>query len=347
MNRLDESGLPPAPSLDDPSFTQANRSLVDPLWTGTNAIPPGDASRKLAAWTQRAINRQGNSRAASARVAALTAENASLHSRLATGGAPLQSQSIGYRSSIGAPWLTNVLNEFVRTRQVAISMTPYVEIAVNNASALMHGYSGLTTLLDAANAAVQGNVSKGFSANSGVAAAVNGISNPLNTTDQFSVGGVNAATGTAGAVVFGWRVRLTGSLTNWAYRPIQMSIGQPTVTAGAITQVAPVFSCIIVARRLPVDIFVLSPSNAGGVFSISPGRSSDILGNNDTLAAFNIVKVTNLSDANTFVTFESLNARDLMSRLGPVGCASDAVYDGAGSEIGSGDDVYPGIRDAS
>lgn len=221
----------------------------------------------------------------------------------------------GYRSAVGTSWIAAAMAAVAASRQVALAMTPDCELTLLNDSAVFHGYSDLSQLLTACYAATNGAVGKVLGAADTNDTALS-LSLPLSmapgTDGLFS--GVAAATATNGQRVFGWRLRLTGSLTNFSFRPIQVDVGRVTGAAGPVQTIAsPVLSIAVVPRKLPVDLIVLSVANAGGLMSVTEGQSGYGSGASGT-SAFNGLVIRGTSDSNVFGTIESLNARDLMDR---------------------------------
>ena len=268
-----------------------------------------------------------------------------LHAQLAaarSGGSTMQAVAAGaptgYRSLAGISYIYDIMSKMVQNRQFAVALTPDTSLINNDNRFMFHGYNSLGEMTTAAQAVVQGNSVKRISANTGAAGIANVLSLPL-SADAFSCGGVNAATGTPAATVYGWLIKLTGSINNFSYRPIQIDIGPPTVALGVVTLPTPVVSLAVQTARLPCEIFILSPSNASGVATLRPGRSASILGTNDSQGDFNIAAVRSIADANTFVSFESVNAMDLASRAIGAGAADADEFDWSGTR------VLTGIRD--
>lgn len=235
----------------------------------------------------------------------------------------------GYRGSANKAWLQDALHEMAKTGAVAMSLTPYCEIAVQNASATFHGYASPDELITSCLAAVQGEARKDTRSS-------NLNANAANVTD---------GTAAAGIPVFGWRLRLTGSALNFAYRPFIIDVGPILDTAGAFSVPTPVITFAAIARRLPVDILILSPANAGGLMTIVPGTQADVIATTTTTSRSGVV-VRTLSDTTQFAVFETLNARDLISR--PTERRTSLVpqdNDIYGERDDGGMEFYPGIRD--
>lgn len=238
-----------------------------------------------------------------------------------------------YRSSIGAAWLSEHLLASAKSRVVALSLTPLCEVVVTSRAAIQHGYATVGAIEVAAQSVINGDSGKVIGAGSATASSLSTSQN-LNGA-AFSVSAGTAANGT---VCFGWRVRLTASMNNWAFRPIQIDVGPALNTTGTISIPTPVVSMVVLARRLPVDILIYSVSNGNGIFSITPGEIGNVIAASAT-STRNAIGVQSLGDSNTFVTFESLNVRDLMAR-GVMGTtAPDESY------ASMRDESYAGIRD--
>lgn len=245
----------------------------------------------------------------------------------------------GYRGSANRSWLTNAFQAMIATKQFAVTLTPYSEIAVTNASAVQHGYSSLRGIITGAQAAVRGAANKDIQS-AALSAAV------------FNVTAGAAATGIR---TFGWRLRLTASALNYAYRPFIVDVGPVLNTAGVLSIPSPVVTFAVISRRMPCDVIVLSPSNAAGLLTIVEGTQAEVVAAAATTTN-NGISVRSLGDANSFAVFETLNARDLISRptqlVGEGACSDeeeDAVYDTlmdeAEEEEDDGLDTFPGIRD--
>jgi hypothetical protein len=133
--------------------------------------------------------------------------------------------------------------------------------------------------------------------------------------------------------VFGWRLRVTASMLNFDFRPILVDIGPILNTGGTLTVPNPVVSLALVTRKLPIDMIVISPANAGGQATIVAGQQDEVIATTTT-SATNGISVRSLGTATVFASFESLNARDLVGR--PVS-----------GQIGGGmsEGVQTGIRD--
>lgn len=250
-----------------------------------------------------------------------------------------------YRTSIGEIWLRQALLAMVATQQIAISLTPDAELVVLNDSAVQHGYRSYSDLITAFTAVVQGAAQKriGVSLAAGVALTP---SLPLNA-DLFS-GFVGAAV-TEGVRVFGWRIRLTASQLNFPYRPIQIDVGPLVGAAGPTVSLPnPVLSLVVTPRKAPVDVIVLSPSNAAGLFTVTVGGSASTVAAPADTTVSNGVAIRSIADANVFAMVESLNQRDLTKRV--IGGASveadfSGFYDNVFPGMRDSNEVFPGMRD--
>jgi hypothetical protein len=238
---------------------------------------------------------------------------------------PRSSASRGYRGTGVDSWLKNVIDMMVSSRQVAVAATPGTEIEVQNASAVYHGYKSVHEFRSACLAAVQGAADK--ETRSGALSA--------------AVTCVNNGTAAAGFDVFGWRLRLTASQNNYAFRPFIVDVGPVLNTAGVFTVPSPIITFAVYSQRLPCDLFVVSPANAGGLATIRPGTHNQTTATTQTTTQ-NGILVRTLADANTFAVISSLNARDLVSRAGAWGCADEEDSE---EDFLGGTEVYPGIRD--
>jgi len=237
----------------------------------------------------------------------------------------------GYRSSVNTPWILGALNKMATTRQAVLALTPNCEIAVDNASAVFHGYGSLRELYTACTAVCQGSAQKS------VGAALSGNTTGLVSAQAMSGAAFAVTNKTIAAsdtnTVFGWRVRITAAVTNFAYRPVRVQVGTVVASATALAApTSPVLSFLVIPRKLPVDVIVLSVSNAAGYFTVVPGFINNSLG---TTLSVQTICSPDTVDANTFVSFESLNARDLISR------STAANYDQENDFL----EGYEGIRD--
>jgi hypothetical protein len=159
---------------------------------------------------------------------------------------------------------------------------------------------------------------------------------------------VTAGTATAGIATFGWRIRLTASQLNFAFRPFIIDIGPVLNTAGVLTIPTPVITFAVQARRMPVDIFVISPANAAGLATIVPGVQDEIVAAAATTLRSGVL-IRTISDASTFGVIETLNARDLVSRATTFGelCRDGDAFSDGGEPVVENDDegYFSGIRD--
>jgi hypothetical protein len=240
-------------------------------------------------------------------------------------------------SSLGEPWLKRAISALAHTKQVALSLTPDTDLVVLNNSAVLHGYQKKAGLDTSMLAACQGESRKSVGAadTNDTALTPGGLAL---SADVFS--GIANATFSEGIAVFGWRIRVTGSFNNFAYRPLQIDVGTILGAAGPV-QTMPaanvVLSLLAFPKRLPVDLLVLSVSNGAGLFSVVPGSMQSQSGVANTTTR-NGIAARSLADANTFATFEGLNQRDLIARFG----SCDGVLDEEEEDA----PVFSGIRDA-
>lgn len=323
-----EEGYNP-PSIDQVEPADV-RALIDALGTGTNTVPKGNP---LWGYAQRSLARQGNTRAARKEIERLKQILASSPNQFG--------QSVGYRSSIGRSWIYDGLCELAATRMIAASLTPGTEIILTNNATMLHGYPTVDAIITAARAAMRGDPSKNIMANTGAAAAASVLAGPLNVT-EFSVGGANTALTVLGSRAFAFAVTITGSDLNFTYQPIEITMGPPSVAAGVVTIPNPNFKWVLKPSALPQQLVFLSVGQGGGYATVKEGRVGDILGNNDNGADFNIMQVTNMSNANIFATFESINERDLLNRLAP---PANQSQDGVWNGINNGARLFTGVRD--
>jgi hypothetical protein len=234
-----------------------------------------------------------------------------------------------------------MLRIMAATRQLAVSATPMTELIILNASTPFHGYKGLRELVTACFAAVQGEARKTL------------------VTGSLGANLFNATAGAAlaGIPTFGWRIRLTSSQLNFAFRPFIIDIGPILNTAGVLSIPTPVITFAVQPRRLPVDIFVISPANAAGLATIVPGMQDEVI-LTPLLSSRSGVLIRSMADATQFGIIETLNARDLLSRASSFNelCAPndedifegrDAVYDEPESEDQDEEGYFSGIRDES
>lgn len=260
---------------------------------------------------------------------------------------PIAKKPTGYRSATGGSWLTPFMQRLANTRQLAMSLTPYCELQIMNASALYHSYTSAQSLVSACMTAVAGENRKQ-------------VTNGALSANLYSVAPTGATGALANFAAFGWRIRLTASLLNFDYSPFTINIGpvaySATGAALTITPGTPTFTILATPRRLPVDILVLSASNAAGLATVVAG-SAGVCGTSD-LTAVNIPSCwVTLKSSSFSGVIESLNQRDFISRGNPCGARDafsevqedavyDAVYDDSGDEDDDDDDAgFAGIRD--
>jgi hypothetical protein len=236
-------------------------------------------------------------------------------------------QRQGYRGAgPQGTWLDEAIYGWVKTRQVAISLTPGVEIVVTNASGVSHGYRDEDALVRAADSATRGNAVKTISTGT--------LSAPLTSIQATGSGGLVESN------VFGWRVRISASINYFNFAPYTISVGLITFGASQAPSIStPVISFNVIARRIPIDILVLSPSNAGGVFTLVPGSSGTVGSSttNPTTTAQSGLLISTAT-SNDSGTIESLNARDLMVRAG--------VGQNSQKRDSINYDLFRGIRDS-
>jgi hypothetical protein len=242
------------------------------------------------------------------------------------------------QGSLSQAWMNEILIQMVKRGVPIISLTPGAEIVTVNNSAVKLGYTSIDQLMVAINAAVQGQATK----------AIGGAGN--NTLETFAKGITGASmaenvSGTqfdslTGTYVFGWRIRVTASELNFARRPIVIDIGNMTSDATATTISSPVFTALVYpTSKAPIDIVVLSVSNASGLFTVVPGDCGNGIGaNNTTGTGRNSVALrAYTSDTVHFANVESLNARDLLKRFG----YGDASNDDHLAESYNRDELVP------
>jgi hypothetical protein len=237
-----------------------------------------------------------------------------------------------YRSASNQMWLQEMIRNMAANRQLVVSATPLTELVILNASTPFHGYRSQRELVTACFSAVQGESRKSF------------VQGNLNS-NLFNV---TAGTATAGIATFGWRIRLTASQLNFAFRPFIIDIGPVLNTAGVLTIPTPVITFAVQARRMPVDIFVISPANAAGLATIVPGVQDEIVAAAATTLRSGVL-IRTISDASTFGVIETLNARDLVSRATTFGelCRDGDAFSDGGEPVVENDDegYFSGIRD--
>jgi hypothetical protein len=220
-------------------------------------------------------------------------------------------------------WIADAIKKTVQLGDIAVSLTEGVDIVVLNNSAIKHVYRNRTSFLTALYSATQGSAVKQVGAALG-AGAVLVPSGVALAADAF--GGIFGAAATAGTIVAGWKVHLSGSVTNMSYRLYQVDVG-PIVGAGGLqTLPAPVLSLGVTLRSPAADIVVWSPQNGAGQFALAPGNLNATVLNAATTPS-NGIAVRTLT-ANDFATFEGINMRDIYPRFG----ACPPAYDEALSD---------------
>lgn len=231
-----------------------------------------------------------------------------------------------YRSAVGQPWVAPHLKAIAAKRQIALALTDATELNVVNESALFHGYSSLRELVTACYVAANGNPYKNYQRGT---LSANLSSCPAAVTS-----------GRADIFTWGWRLRITASSLNFTFDLITFKVGPVTNTAGVFDVSATnlVLEVATLPRRLPLDIFVLSPANAAGLMTVVPGAQNQAVtaGNTSTRPGIVIMAV----DANTKGVIETLNQRDLTARN-----STPAQYDHGGGNPAV--DWVTGIRDAA
>jgi hypothetical protein len=225
------------------------------------------------------------------------------------------SRRIMRRARNSISWLRAAVALAVQTGDAAISFSPRTEIVLTNGASVKHAYPSTRAFVTACYSAVQGEGDKIFGAADTNDLALTAAGLPL-TADIFT--GVAAATFGGGTQCFGWHVRLSGSITNWPYRMVRVDIGKLTGAAGPVQTLDAaqiVASYQIISYSPVVDLFFPSVGNAGGQMTIKPGLSGNGSGVAN-IAQFNGMAIR-IVDATTFGNFETLNARDFISRLSP------------------------------
>jgi len=205
-------------------------------------------------------------------------------------------------------WVIPAIQAMVNSKAVAVAFQPRVNITIVNQSLQQHGYTNQKELVTAMVAACQGDGNKSV------------LTGALNANVSNIINGTAAP----GFDVAAWRIRLTASMLNFAFRPIFVNVGPVLNTAGVWTCPNPVIRFIVLAERAPVDILVLSASNANGLATVVRGVSGETTATTTTTTRNGVV-VESLGDANTFAMIESINARDLIAHPnGGQETASDA-----------------------
>jgi hypothetical protein len=225
-----------------------------------------------------------------------------------------------YRGSQNEAWLTKAVRAMTACKQIALSLTPNTEIVVVNNSCLYHSYVTQQELGTALMTAARGESRKSLSPTAGGALSAN-------------VFNCTAGAAAAGFAVFGWRLRVTASALNFDFRPILVDIGPVLNAAGVLSIPTPVVTLALLTRKLPIDVILVSPANAGGQATIVAGQQDEVVLAGATTAS-NGISVRSLGLATVFASFESLNQRDLNTR---------SVAGQEGGSIDQG--ITTGIRD--
>lgn len=239
-----------------------------------------------------------------------------------------------YRSQVTRSWLLDALGVMAKHGIVAMSLTPGVRIQVTNAGCRLHGYGGPDRLVNACMTAVQGAYRKIYAAYAGganttpVAAAMDAA--------RWGVG-EDATTAVEGDFVFGWLCRIAASQLNFRLQTFTVKVGPVTIAGAQQVMAAPQIELAVTPSRIPIDLIVLSVANAGGIGSVIPGRHGDVYTAAAGSAGRNVIMSDSAADANQFVSFESLNQRDLMAALANV--APNGQIDPLGHEF----NAFPGI----
>lgn len=264
----------------------------------------------------------------------------------------LKTPNVVRSASNRKPWIEPIMRRIVSTRQIALALTPGTSIASTDNKLLSHGYGNLADIKMACAAAVRGDPTKIVRCSTNVAGAGLSLSLPLNTVVNGSAG-VNASPDSlAPTSVFGWLVRVSASVNNFAFRGVEISVGKPSIAAGVITIPSPVISYVISGKGSPcVDVVILSPSNAAGVASIVPGVAGGILGNDNTQITNNVISIASLGQADLYAQIESLNATDFLLGSQSATVNKDEVADMFDGDNDDGDEAdwltsaYGGMRD--
>jgi hypothetical protein len=189
----------------------------------------------------------------------------------------------------------------VATRAIAASLVDGVTIVVTNGSAVYHGYPTMPKFENALAIACRGVGNKSFA------------TGPLNA----NVVNVTAGTAAPGFPTWGFRIRLTGSPTNYARRLHLVDIGPILNTAGVLSCPNPVVTLGVQGTAAPIDLIALSPSRATGLMTVTEGVQDAVVAAGATTPG-NGVLIRSIGDVNTFAEIESLTQLDLLSR--PVAC---------------------------
>jgi hypothetical protein len=246
--------------------------------------------------------------------------------------------NFGFRSNMGFPLVAKIIAGMVKSRQVAVSLQPNVQIEVVNNSAEVHAYQSIAEFVVAANSAVAGDQTKsvGASASGGTSLTLSGTALSADSFGSFATAG----TATSGTPCWAFWAHISSSALNWGRRVIQLDVGPINGAAGPVVQLAtPALTLAITAEQAPVDIIVLSVSSGPGRFTMKQGRMGDAFAAATAAGSANGICVRSIGDANSFCSFKSLNARDLGSAVVNPGIVEQAAdYD-------DGVTVYPGISD--
>lgn len=242
--------------------------------------------------------------------------------RALIGSAPKNGRFIS--GSLSQAWMNEILIAMVKKQVPILSLTPGVEIVTVNNSAVKLSYTNLDMLMVAVNAAVQGQATKAIGAasdNTGETFAGGILGREMTgnlSATQFDTGGTST-------LVFGWRVRVMASELNFARRPIVIDVGPMTSGLTTTTIGTPVFTALAYpTTNAPIDIIILSVSNASGLFTIVPGDAGNGLGVSSSGTGRNAVVVRgDAALTSHYAVIESLNARDLIKRFGFGDVAAD------------------------
>jgi hypothetical protein len=221
-----------------------------------------------------------------------------------------------YRGSNARPYAGSLLGAAAKTGQVAVAISGDTEIVMRGYFPKYHGYNTLAAIQTAAQVACQNASAKFFTSS-------------LSGTAPFSASlGVLGITGIGTAVpstpVWGWKVKVAASLTNFSFAPININIVDSiTTAAGAISALGnTVTSFTVMPNRNPMEILVLSTAPGSSYASLSTGSIGATLASSATTLG-NFIQVVPGSASTDIVTIEGLNARDLMV----TGNANARVYD--------------------
>lgn len=191
--------------------------------------------------------------------------------------------------------LDAAIEKAVATKAIAVPLDGCSQVVVTNNAAGQHGFQSRREFATALFAAARGRADKSYQTG-----ALN--ANVFNMTP---------GTAAAGVVVFGWLCRYTGSDNNFSKRPLQLNIGPVNNAAGTLSIPTPVLSLLVYPRTSACDFIVFNPANAAGLMTITNGSSGDVVAASATTTD-NGIGALSLSDANSFISFESLNQRELV-----------------------------------